>query len=125
VLTTEDILRHRKFDDGIVQSNYPVDIHGEKLRLEYIDADEVSKEEPYYEIPYRSLVVAGVDNLLVAGRCIGADFVAQSSLRIIPTCRAMGEASGIAASMSIDGNISPHKLDGVKVREHMIEKGAY
>ncbi|NLB41059.1 MAG: FAD-dependent oxidoreductase, partial [Clostridiales bacterium] len=42
------------------------------------------------------------ENLLVAGRCIGADFVAQSSLRIMPTCRAMGEACGIAATMSID-----------------------
>ncbi|NLB43263.1 MAG: FAD-dependent oxidoreductase, partial [Clostridiales bacterium] len=64
------------------------------------------------------------ENLLVAGRCIGADFVAQSSLRIMPTCRAMGEACGIAATMSIDKNISIHRVDGSNVRKHMINKGA-
>lgn len=125
VLTAEDILGHKKFEDGIVQSNYPVDIHGRKLRLE---ANEVSKcredGRPFYEIPYRSLTVKGIDNLLVAGRCIGADFVAQSSLRIIPTCRAMGEACGVAAAMAMDNNMSLRQVDGRKVREHMIEKGA-
>ncbi|NLB42430.1 MAG: FAD-dependent oxidoreductase, partial [Clostridiales bacterium] len=100
VLTMEDVVSHRKFEDGIAQSNYPVDIHGRKLRLENIEAKDDGR--PFYEIPYRCLVVKDVENLLVAGRCIGADFVAQSSLRIMPTCRAMGEACGIAATMSID-----------------------
>ena len=57
--------------------------------------------KPYYEIPLRALIVKDVDNLLVAGRNLGAEFVAQSSIRVIPTCRAMGEAAGIAAGLSI------------------------
>lgn len=122
VLTMEDVVSHRKFEDGIAQSNYPVDIHGRKLRLENIEAKDDGR--PFYEIPYRCLVVKDVENLLVAGRCIGADFVAQSSLRIMPTCRAMGEACGIAATMSIDKNISIHRVDGSNVRKHMINKGA-
>ncbi|WP_129723425.1 FAD-dependent oxidoreductase [Xylanivirga thermophila] len=125
MLKADDILAHRKFVDGIVQSNYPIDIHGRKLRLEANVVDRSFEgNRPFYEIPYRSVVVKGIDNLLVAGRCIGADFVAQSSLRIMPTCRAMGEACGIAAAISIDNNIDLHKMDGSRVRKHMIKRGA-
>jgi len=123
ILTAEDILNKRKFADGIVQSNYPVDIHGRKLK--FIESrNTCADSKPYYEIPYRCLVVKGIDNLLVAGRCIGADFIAQSSLRIMPTCRAMGEACGIAASLAVDRKISPHQIDGAEIRKLMIERGA-
>jgi len=122
ILTAEDVVYHNKFEDGIAQSNYPVDIHGRKLRLE--DAKGKEDTKPFYEIPYRSLTVKGFDNLMVAGRCIGADFVAQSSLRVIPTCRAMGEACGIAASMAVDKNTGVQEIDGSCVRRKMIEKGA-
>ncbi|MFQ9679061.1 MAG: FAD-dependent oxidoreductase [Ruthenibacterium lactatiformans] len=33
-------------------------------------------------IPYRSLIVPGFDNLLVAGRCFSADQVASASVRV-------------------------------------------
>jgi hypothetical protein len=65
-----------------------------------------------------------MENLLAAGRCIGADFIAQSSLRIMPTCRAIGEACGIAAAMAVDENNNVHKINGSNVRKHMINKGA-
>lgn len=114
ILTTEDAFTWRKFDDAIAQTNYPVDVHGMKLRNDDIQGKDGAK--PYYEIPFRSLVVKDVDNLLVAGRNAGAEFVAQSSLRIIPTCRALGEAAGIAAALDLN--------DGRLVREEMIKKGA-
>ena len=115
VLTTEDAFSWRKFEDAIAQSNYPVDVHGKKL----LNKDFARKnDEPrkYYEIPFRSLIVKGVDNLLVAGRNIGAEFVAQSSMRIIPTCRALGEAAGIAAALGLN--------DGSQIRAEMIKRGA-
>ena len=115
VLTTEDAFCWRKFDDAIAQSNYPVDVHGRDLRNHALARRE---DEPrkYYEIPLRSLIVKGVDNLLVAGRNLGAEFVAQSSVRIIPTCRALGEAAGIAAALGTN--------DGRLVRAEMLKKGA-
>ena len=122
ILTAEDVVSHRKFADAIAQSNYPVDIHGRKLRL--VNRKHDQDYRPFYEIPYRSLAVKGTENLLVAGRSIGADFVAQSSLRIMPTCRAIGEACGIAAAMSINENVGIHEIDGAEVRKHMMAKGA-
>ena len=117
------MVSHRKFEDAIAQSNYPVDIHGRKLRNIEIRQNKEDRR-PFYEIPYRCLAVKGIANLLVAGRCIGSDFIAQSSLRIMPTCRAMGEACGIAAAISLDENVGIHELDGARVRSLMKEKGA-
>ena len=42
-----------------------------------------------------------VDNLLVAGRPISSTHEAHSSLRIMPTCTAMGQAAGTAAAMAV------------------------
>ena len=75
-------------------------------------------------MPYRSLVVKEIDNLQVAGRCIGADFLAQSIVRIQQTCRAMGEAVGIGAKIAIEENIPCKQVDGYRVREMMRQKGA-
>ena len=71
-----------------------IDAHGEKVG-EYLAAGE------FYEIPYRSLVAAGLDNLLAAGRCISASFIVEASLRIQPTCMSIGEAAGIAAAWAL------------------------
>lgn len=95
VLTGEDHQNFAKFDDAIARNRYPVDIHL-KVGLDY------RKYPPgeWHDIPYRSLVVKGFDNLWVAGRCASADFVAQSAIRIQPVCRAMGEAAGYAAALA-------------------------
>ncbi len=123
VLTTADLYTKKKFSDYICQSNYPIDIHGLKLKCEEIENKD-KDELPFYHIPYRSLVVKGIDNLFVTGRCIGSEFVAQSSLRVMQSARATGEAAGIAAAMAIDEKIQPREIDGAKVRAVMQEKGA-
>ena len=123
VLSAEDLLTRRKFDDAFCQSNYPVDIHGKTLDFAS-RGEPVDDGRPYYEIPYGSLVVKGFDNLLVAGRCLGAEFLAQSSLRIMPCCRSAGEAAGIAAALALDGKMPARDVDGRKVRKIMEDRGA-
>lgn len=120
-LTWQDLATRRKFPDRIAQSNYPVDIHGLPLDQQ---AQALNSPEPWFEVPFRSLVVTGFSNLLVAGRCIGADFTAQSALRIQLTCRSMGEAAGIAAAFALTQNTSVTALDGKAVAEIMESLGA-
>lgn len=118
-----DILNRRKFKDHIAKSNYPIDVHGLKL---HNSSDEMKTVDniPYYEIPYRCLVPVGVKGLLVAGRCISAEFIAQSSLRVQPTVRAIGEAAGIAAAMSLKNGVGVEEIKGEDVREEMLRRGA-
>ena len=125
VLTAEDVVKRRKFEDMICQSNYPVDIHGAGSEylckiLESEDRDPI----PFYEIPYLCLVPKGMENLIVAGRCIGNDFISQSSTRVQHSCRAFGEAAGIACAMSIKNDTSFKDIKGKDVRTIMIENGA-
>ena len=112
-LTAEDVLGGRKFADGIARCSYPIDIHSPT------GAGTVIRGVPegdYYEIPYRCLVPVGVDNLLVAGRCVSATHEAQASLRVMPQCFAMGEAAGVAASLAIERSILPREVDAGELR---------
>ena len=122
MLTGSDVAGYRKFDDYIASSNYPVDIHdaGDD-KLVYAEAPAGEK---YYHIPMRSLVAKGIDNLFVAGRCLGADFVAQSSARVQASCRAMGEAAGIAAAIAVSSGVAARDVGGADVREIMLKRGA-
>ncbi len=119
LLTARELLDHTKFPDRVAQSNYPVDIHGGGLESYTPHRDP---KKPWFEVPYRCLVVKGLYNLLVAGRCVGADFVAQSAIRIQPTCRALGEAAGIAAALARDCPAA--QVDGVQVGRIMESRGA-
>ena len=125
VLTGRDVLSYKKFDDAIARSNYPVDIHGALDEYADFKRPDLPEHERYYEVPYRSLVPKGVENLLVAGRCLSADFVGQSSPRVQPTCRAFGEAAGIASALSLDQGVFPRAVSGAQVRSIMKTLGAF
>lgn len=102
-LTEDDYFNARSFPDGIVRNRYPIDIHhptGRGTTLKYLP------EGLFHEIPYRCLIPKDLDNLLVAGRCISASFPAQAAIRIIPNCRALGEAAGTAAALAISNSCS-------------------
>lgn len=120
-LTARDLATRRKFADRIAQSGYPVDIHGVPLE-ELARAEE--HEQPWFEVPFGCLVVEGFSNLLAAGRCIGADFTAQSALRIQLTCRSLGEAAGIAAALAKTRGQAVCQIDGRDVARQMENLGA-
>ncbi len=77
----------------------------------------------YYDIPYRCLVPVKVENLLVAGRCLSADFEAQSGCRLIMACMAMGEAAGTAMAMSLKQQITPRKVDVMQLQQTLAANG--
>ncbi len=87
--------------------------------------DTVAK--PYAEesirLPYGSLLPQGVDNLLVAGRCISADEEAMGQLRLIPVCSATGQAAGTAAALALRAGVTPGKLDVSVVQKALATQG--
>ncbi len=84
VYTADDLRSGKCFENPVVVSNYPIDVHSEKK-----DNSTLEKVYQEYQLPIESLMVN--DNLFVIGRCISADFEAQAALRIIPSCFSMGE----------------------------------
>ena len=85
VYTRDHVKTGKTFENPVVVSNYPVDVHSDKKDSSTL---EMVKD---YTLPLESLMSADIDNLFVAGRCISADFMAQGALRVQASCFSMGE----------------------------------
>ncbi len=120
MMTQEDVLGCRHFDDAIAVASYPIDIHrpgDEGCTLIWCG--------DCYDIPYGSLVPQRVRNLLVAGRCIGATHEAMGAIRVMATCMAMGEAAGRAAQQALRRGVRPDEVDVPALQAELRAKGAY
>ena len=114
VLTSDDVLSGRRFEDEIALGVWSIDIHSPDGVHTGVGRAAASP----YGIPYRCITPQGVANLLVAGRSISCDFEAFSSTRINATCMAIGEFAGTAAKEIISsGDI--RKIDVPAVRERV------
>lgn len=106
-LTAADELQNRCFSDRIAMANYPVDLQGTAA-----DPHGLALFTPQaYSIPFGALIPKGLSNLLVAGSAAGYSSVAQGSARVIPVGIVEGQAAGLAASLSLEANVSFPKLD--------------
>jgi hypothetical protein len=127
-VTEQDAREFRKYPDSIARSSWDIDVwpadsytapavdracEAYKTRRAQLKAGE------YFDIRYGCIVAAGIDNLLMAGRCLSAEHVAESSLRIQQTCMATGEAAGVAAAKSIQANQTPRELAPAVVVEQL------
>jgi len=122
VLTAEDVLEARHFDDDIACASYNIDIHNPAGT-----GTELKSLAPgtYYQIPYRCLVPNNVINLIIASRCISADHAAHSSLRVQPIVWAIGQAGGTAAALCVKNNTIPEEVDTEALRNLLKEQGAF
>jgi hypothetical protein len=77
-----------------------------------------------YWIPYRSLVVREVDNLLAAGRCISVDHRTHHATKEIPACMVTGQAAGTAAALAVQSGTNPKQLDVGRLRDTLRAAGA-
>lgn len=121
-ISGEDIVSGKTFSDGIARGNWYIDIHnpsGEGTEVKSPPADH------FYEIPYRSLCARGVENLLVASRCIDCTHEAHAAIRITPQVVAIGQAAGTAAAICHRGKIfSTRNVDTEKLRENLRDQDA-
>ncbi|MDR7532002.1 MAG: FAD-dependent oxidoreductase [Armatimonadota bacterium] len=122
VLTADDVLGARKFDDAVACGAYPIDIHDPaSLRL-------VARRLPdgeYYTIPYRCLLPRGGQNWLVAGRCISATHEAAAAFRVSAIVMAIAQAAGIAAAIAVRQGTTPRGIDVQALREALRARGAF
>ena len=130
MLSFPDFRPDSVFDDEIGRYSYPIDIHVAKPDKEsYKDfLADISKclgKGESYGIPYRSLLPAGVENVLVAGRCMGVDRPMQASVRVMPCCYITGQAAGMAAAIGADSSTTPRGIDPRQLQSELKAMGAY
>lgn len=133
VLTLDDYLSRRSFEDEICRNSYFIDIHWAQDEIarnpEAYGArkEKIMRYSPgeSHGIPYRCLIPKELKNVLVAGRSISCEQVVQGSVRVMPCCLAMGEAAGLAAALAASANAEVRAVEVKRLRERLVTQGAY
>ena len=129
VMTQRDIQNDITKPDVIGMGSYNSDSHNvQRYVTEQGNAqNEGNMEVPValYQISYRILLPKKneAQNLLVTV-CFSASHVTYSTLRMEPVYMIIGQAAGVAAKMSIDGNISLQDIDTTALTAKLREQGA-
>ena len=130
VLCLQDFKERAVFKDEIGRYCYPVDIHAskpdEKSFAKFEKEFRILRYEKgqSYGIPYRILTPRGLDNVLVAGRCVSCDRYIQGSIRVMPGCFITGQAAGVAAAMVAEKNTSTRRIDVKELQQSLKDMGA-
>ncbi len=80
-----DLIEGKKFKNPVLTANYPIDVHCDKK------SQITTKKIVSYELPIESLMSYDIENLFVAGKIVGADFISHSALRVQKSCMSMAE----------------------------------
>lgn len=136
-----DLLMGTGYDDTVMRGTYRVDIHHHDdngITFKYLTGETVTyygksnqpirgnwrekagittPHAPYYQIPFGILVQEKVANLIPAGRMVNADEGAFGAVRVMVNLNQLGEAAGIAASVSLDEGVPIRSIKGKKVQD--------
>jgi hypothetical protein len=116
-VTLEESMHYTTYKDSIGMSggSAPIMYQGRKI---------MTKERPYWQIPYSSITPKNCPNLLVGGRCFGYDDELSYDAREIGTCLVTGQAAGTASALALLGRTSVQDVDITKLRSALVEQKA-
>ena len=106
ILTEEDAVKGRTFEDVIAWRSGYLDLMGYKFT-----------DMKIHDVPYRSILPVKVDGLLTAGRCISATHVSMAAGKSMGNCVATGHAAGLAVAMSARKGIMPRELKVAQLQD--------
>jgi hypothetical protein len=91
VLQVSDLLSGRMFWDNVSIGGYPLDLQGISANKWGIEMGKPDK----YGMPLRSFILKGYDNVIMAGKNVGASALAYGSARIQPNTSTAAESIGV------------------------------
>lgn len=124
-LPISDVWENKDHWDGIGLGAYPVDVQA--THVNGYGMLIVAPEQ--YTIPFRTIIPLEIENLLVASKASGYSSLAAGSARTVPIGMTTGQAAGVAASLSIEENITFRELSKEKalverMQNQLIDQGA-
>jgi hypothetical protein len=115
VLTEEDAMSGRAFDDAVAWRSGYLDPGGQK-GAKFV-------KMMVHDVPYRAILPVKLDGLLMAGRCISATHTAAAAGKSMGNCMATGHAAGLAAAMSAKKGIVPREVKVAELRDRLRADG--
>lgn len=113
-LTSSDVRNQARFSDAI--GVFPEFIDGYNILI-------LPTSGRYFQVPYGCMVPKGVDNLLVAGRCVSGDKTSHAAMRNMMACTVTGQGAGVAAAISLQQNCSTSNVDISSVQNELRRQG--
>ncbi|MBN1660273.1 MAG: FAD-dependent oxidoreductase [Anaerolineae bacterium] len=113
-LTGHDVRNQARFEDSI--GIFPEFIDGYGVLI-------LPTTGRYFQIPYGILVPQGVENLLVAGRCVAGDRASHAATRNMMCCTVTGQGAGVAAAVSVKDRIGSGKVRIARVQDALERQG--
>ncbi len=119
MITVNDYTNGRLFRDAVSNAFYPVDLHTKSgVKPKPLKPGTVPT------IPLGALVPKGSQNLMVAGRCVSSDRLANSGLRVQASCMGMGQAAGLTASLAAAQSTTPLEVPLGEIHRELAKHGA-
>jgi len=113
-ITLADVIEAKHFDDDIMVYGF----HDSAPKYQI-------KNGGTYGVPFKALLVKGIENLLAAGMLITSDFQAHMSTRNTVCCMGQGQAAGTAAALCSIKNISTRDLPYKDLRNALLKTNVY
>lgn len=122
VLTEDDILTARQFDDWVVRgAHFNFDVHNlTSAGLDPTGIQHEWKQPAGYTIPYGCLIPKGTEGLLLSGRNISGTHLAHSNFRVMPICAGIGAAAGVAAALAVKENSMLRDVPVRAIQERLV-----
>lgn len=95
-----DGIAGQRYADAVARAAWPMEVHEAPGRARFIDIGG----EGFFDIRAGAIEAAGLRNLCLAGRVIGADPGAYGSVRVMGTAFATGHAAGVSAALKAGGS---------------------
>jgi hypothetical protein len=119
MIMVNDYTSGRLFEDAVSNAFYPVDLHTKSgVKPKPLKPGTVPT------IPLRALIPKGCRNIMVAGRSVCSDRLANSGLRVQASCMGMGQAAGVAASLAAKSGTTPLEVPLAEIHQLLREHGA-
>jgi FAD-dependent oxidoreductase family protein len=123
-LTRDDCLNVARFNDAVLLCGAPIEDHRAGKDGEDETAWAYVPDGGAYDVPYRTLVARGRDDLWIAGRCFSATHDAHASCRSMAQTMAMGQAVGTAAAIALRTDCGARDVPAHRLREQLSRDGA-
>jgi hypothetical protein len=123
-LTRDDCMNVARFEDRVLLCGAPIEDHRAGKNGEEETAWAYVPGGDAYDVPYRTLVPKGRDEVWVVGRCFSATHDAHASCRSMAQTMSMGQAAGLAASLSLRHNCGARDVNVSLLQEQLRHLGA-
>lgn len=123
-LTKQDCLSVARFADRVLLCGAPIEDHRKATDGREETVWGYIPDGGAYDVPYRTLVPRGRDEVWVAGRCFSATHDAHASCRSMGQTMAMGQAVGTAAALSLRHDCSARAVPMAELQDRLRQSGA-